>query len=408
MKKLLPLLLLYLAIIAVFWRSELVDDEDRYVGYAKNLVEGHYVKPRVKLWNGPGYPLVLAPFVATGIPVRCAVLFNAAFLFGAVVLMRAAAKRYMSDRGALALAYAAGLYAPFFPEMTSLLTEPLSVLLVSGFCYCAGRALRGEGAAPRRGSILFAAAAGACLGYLALTKVLYGYVILAGLALAAPLAARLRTARRVTAMCLVGLALCAPYLAYTQAVTGRFFYWGNSGGLSLYWMSTPHATQYGDWNSPDEVRDDPQFVQHRDLFARLERMDYVHRDDALRRRAVANMAAHPGKAAFNWAMNMSRLWFCYPNTNKLQRPHTLGYMLFNSALLAALALCVWPLWRNRRRLPREIWFLLAFAGISLSGSSLLSAVPRMLNPIVPVFFIVIGYTFGQLLEVRVRTVQGLE
>jgi len=117
-------------------------------------------------------------------------------------------------------------------------------------------------------------------------------------------------------------------------------------------------------------------------------------------RAVANMAAHPGKAAFNWAMNMSRLWFRFPNTNKLQRPHTLGYVLFNSALLAALGLCAYPLWRNRRRLPPEIWVLLAFAGIATGGSSLLSAVPRMLNPIVPVFFIVIGYTFGQLVEVR--------
>ncbi|MBM4020037.1 MAG: hypothetical protein FJ288_17255 [Planctomycetes bacterium] len=415
MRKLLPLLVLYLAIIAAFWRWDLVDDEDRYVRYASNLVAGHYAEPGMRIWNGPGYPLVLAPFVALGAPVRFAVFLNAAFMFAAVALIRATAKPFMSERGATALAWAAGLYAPLFPETVSLLTEPLAVCLVSGFCYCIAQSVRHGGspadgpasshapdrAAPRRRSLVFAVAAGACLGYLALTKVIFGYVIVAGLALAAPLAVRLRAARRAALACAVALVVCAPFLAYTQAVTGRLFYWGNSGGLSLYWMSTPYAAQYGDWTSPGDVREDPAFVRHREFFAQLEQMDYVRRDDALRRRAVANIAAHPAKALFNVAMNFSRLWFCYPNTNKLQRPHTLGYIVFNGALLAALALCAYPLWRCRRRLPPEMWLVLAFAGLSLGGSTLLSAVPRMLNPIVPVFFVIIGYTFGRLVEVKV-------
>jgi len=395
MKKLLPLLVLYLVIIAVFWRSELVNDENRYARYATNLTQGHYAEPGLRIWNGPGYPLVLTPFVLSGIPVRLAVFLNAVFLFSAVVLIRKTVQPYMSDRGSLVVAYAAGLYAPFFPEMVCLLTECLAVLLVSGFAYCATQALR-------RGSRPFLVAAGICLAYLALTKIMYAYVITTGLAVSVLAAAWSRSARRVLLMCVVALACCTPYLAYTYSVTGHAFYWGNSGGLSLYWMSTPHAAQYGDWTSPKEAIHDEAFHQHRELFSRIEASDYVERAKILRKEAVANILQHPGKAAFNWTMNMSRLWFCYPNTNKLQRPHTLGYMLFNTALLSALVLCVYPVWHSRRRIPAELWVMIAFAVVAVGGSSLLSAVPRMLNPIVPAFFIVIGYTFGQLVEVRLK------
>src|SRR5690349_1086566 len=41
-----------------------VGDEWRYLYYADNLLHGFYSPhDRVFLWNGPGYPLLLAPFV---------------------------------------------------------------------------------------------------------------------------------------------------------------------------------------------------------------------------------------------------------------------------------------------------------------------------------------------------------
>jgi len=394
-KRLAPLLVLYLIIIAVFWRSELVDDEERYVYGARNLVAGQYAELGMRLWSGPGYPLVLTPFVVFGIPIRLAVLLNAVFLFLSAVLIRETARAFMSEQGSLVLAYALGLYAPLFPEMVSILTEPLAVLLASCFAYCMGHAVR-------RSSSTFSIVSGVCLGALALTKIMYGYVITTGLVLAAVLSTRFRPARRIALMCVVALVCCAPYLAYTYAVTGRPFYWGNSGGLSLYWLSTPHATQYGDWKSPKQAVQDSAFRQHHELFSSLMYANYVKRDDVLRKEAMKNFRRRPGKAVFNWAMNLSRLWFCFPNTNKLQRPHTLGYMLFNSALLAALVLCIYPIWHSRRHIPAELWVIIAFAAIALGGSSFLSAVPRMLNPIVPAFFVVIGYTFGQLVEVHLK------
>ena len=47
----------------------------------------------------------------------------------------------------------------------------------------------------------------------------------------------MRTIALVYALALVW---CLPYLAHTYSLTGRWFYWGSSGGMSLYWMSTPY------------------------------------------------------------------------------------------------------------------------------------------------------------------------
>jgi hypothetical protein len=43
------------------------EDEWRYFYYADNLLHGYFSpRPRVFLWNGPGYPAVLTPFVKLG------------------------------------------------------------------------------------------------------------------------------------------------------------------------------------------------------------------------------------------------------------------------------------------------------------------------------------------------------
>ena len=395
MKKLLPLLVLYVVLISVFWRPTLEADEGRYVRYAENLASGHYAEPGLKLWNGPGYPLVLAPFVQLGAPVASARLLNAIFLCLSAGLVYGLLCRYVTKRVALTTALLMGLYAPFYPELVALLTEPLAVLLVSAMSFCIVKSVRDD-------SRVFSILAGMCFGYLALTKVLFGYVLVAGLVISTVFAFKKVVARKTLLTCAVGLLCCAPYLAYTYSLTGRPMYWSNAGGLSLYWMSSPYAGEYGDWTSPADVLENEGFEQHRPLFERIESMDCVEKDQVLRRAAIDNIKAHPGKFLSNWAMNVSRIWFCYPNSNKLQRPHTLGYIVFNAFLLVACLGCVIPLWRARKRLPSELVVLITFAAIFLAGTSLLSAVPRMMNPVVPVFFIVMGFTAGRLVEVRLR------
>ena len=66
----LPLLFFYGFIIIAFSPDEFVYDEGRYIKFATYLSEGHYSpRDRIDLTNGPGYPLLLLPFLALKIPL---------------------------------------------------------------------------------------------------------------------------------------------------------------------------------------------------------------------------------------------------------------------------------------------------------------------------------------------------
>ena len=63
--RLAPIIFIYILVVSVYIGSHpnLRTDENRYVAYAARLTEGYYSTPgRLNLWNGPGYPLVLALF----------------------------------------------------------------------------------------------------------------------------------------------------------------------------------------------------------------------------------------------------------------------------------------------------------------------------------------------------------
>lgn len=77
-------------------------------------------------------------------------------------------------------------------------------------------------------------------------------------------------------VCGLALLICSPYLVYTYALTGKIFYWGNSGGLSLYWMSSPHPQEFGDWHNPQTLSEIPELeTNHGALFREDERFRLV-------------------------------------------------------------------------------------------------------------------------------------
>ena len=81
-----PLLLLYIIFILVFSSNTLQGDEGRYINCAKNLTNGYYASSNTSgLWNGPGYPLLLFPFILFNLPLLVAKIFNSFLLFGAVL-----------------------------------------------------------------------------------------------------------------------------------------------------------------------------------------------------------------------------------------------------------------------------------------------------------------------------------
>src|SRR5471030_2896325 len=89
-----PFLFYYAYLIIKNKWPKLYGDEIRYVDFAKNLLHGFYSPspPHINLWNGPGYPVMLMPFVALKIPALYMTLMNAVYQYLAVVFLYKALK----------------------------------------------------------------------------------------------------------------------------------------------------------------------------------------------------------------------------------------------------------------------------------------------------------------------------
>ena len=67
----LPFLLLYTLIALIFPTNGTFGDESRYLMLANHLLNGFYSPPppNIDLGNGPGYPIILIPFIALHLPL---------------------------------------------------------------------------------------------------------------------------------------------------------------------------------------------------------------------------------------------------------------------------------------------------------------------------------------------------
>ncbi len=396
--KLTPLLLLYLAIILLFtyflrekfninWGSYF-GDERRYLAYADNLMKGYFASEETNyLWSGPGYPLFLTVFRGLKIPLLIAKLSNAFLLFGGICFVFFTLKACMCEKNAMKGAYCLGLYPPFWVELSPLLTESLTIFLVGGGIYFLTRFLRHKKWHSLLGAALFWA-------YLALTKIIFGYVIVAVLIVSSILGIYNRAGRRVAYIFGIAILLCTPYLFYTYSLTGKIFYWGNAGGQALYWMTSPYPEEYGDWRSTHNALRREEYARHHKFITSLQDLDFVERDERYKQRAFQNIKEKPLKYIYNWTLNCSRLWFNYPFSYKQQTPYTLFYMIPNAFILVTTLYCLYPLWKRRTIVRSEIWFLLFIAIVYLGLSSIVGAGARYLMPVVPIFLVLIFSAFS--------------
>ena len=398
--KFIPLFLLYVVIIAIGARDTFWHDEIRYVNFATNLSHGYYSPPgEINLKNGPGYPIILAPFALLSIPWKFARILNALFLWLALGYFFRTLKYYIPNRAAFIATTLFGLYPPFLRYLPLLITEILTVFLVCGFAYHFATAFREK--AKSRFHWLVAAI---YLTYLALTKVFFGYVIasLVFVFLILYLFAKSKQYRLSLSAYSLALLLCTPYLAYTFTLTGHFFYWGSVGGMSLYWMSSPYDGDLGDWHSADKVKKVPELSRHHGQFFRsLEALTQPEKDNAFKRQALHNIVSRPAKFVKNWIANLGRLFFNYPYSYTPQKLDTYVYFLPNAVLMVLLALSLYPGWRARRKIPDEILSMLLFAFIGLAGLSLLSAYARFLLPFIPILVLWLCYAGFNLVKIEV-------
>ena len=384
---LLPLLVLYLAAWAVF--PDRSDDEASYVVLAQRLVDGYYVTGNEDaildadpaspdLWFGPGLPALLAPLVAVGAPVSVLRLTSVFVLFAAVLLMYVLARERWRPTVGLVAAYALGLYLPFLNLLSNLHSEVLAVLFVVVGMLGLARYME-------RGSAVWLAVGGAGLAGLALTRVAYGWVLTVAAVLLALwwLVGRGRGTLRALGVVALALALCLPWLAYTYAKTDRLLVWGNSGSLSLYWMTSPHPGDLGDWHQAHLVFSDPDLRPHRAFFETLRGLDLPEQNERIERQALRNIADHPASYAQNVAANVSRMLFNGPYSRTPFQTNDLFFALSNVILLAAVVFSLVVLVPRRRTLPSEAGVFTLLAGTAFVLHALVSAYPRMLAPIVP-------------------------
>ena len=79
----------------------------------------------------------------------------------------------------------------------------------------------------------------------------------------------------------IALLFTIPYLIFTYNITGKPFYWSNNGGMLLYWISSPHKTDLGEWHvfGFDKLKDHLAFRY--DKFSKLDSLHMRNVNDII-------------------------------------------------------------------------------------------------------------------------------
>ncbi len=378
---LLPILLVYTLVVVIHPLPGNYTDEAAFLGIARDLTHGFYTQSNTTvisglLFHGPGLPLLLLPLVALHIPLTLIrILVGPVFLFAAIAVFHRMLRPFMTERSAILASYAVGAYLPFFPHMRAVYVEALATLCFTLAVYFMVRSFRGG----RRDHLW----AGLALGWLALSRVEYGYVLVACLLISAVWLLVRRAslpARHSLIACAIGLVMCVPWLSYTYSVTHKPFYWGDSGGWNLFWMSAPGT---GDWQSPLTVATRPQLAVDRATIAAVKRLPPLEQDPRLTHIAIQNIRHNPKHYLANIVNNVGRLVFNSPYSYTNEKSSAMLYGVPNAILLGALVISALAAMRTRRRLavglaPISIFILLGFL-IHVP----LAAEARFIVPLIP-------------------------
>lgn len=370
--------------------------------FAENLLEGYYSPPNeLNLWNGPAYPLFLSPFVKFGVPLLGIKVFNALFQYLSIVFLFYAIKHISDFKQARFFGFVWAAYYVSWQTMPYILTESISIFFIALLSYFIVKSYSRE----KNRNHLFA---GITLGLLALTKVIFAYVILTCLAfyaianLVALLSKRRLFTKEITIL-LVAFIPLIPYLLYTYKLTDKVLYFANSGGMSLYFMSTPYEGEFGEWNTANfrgycdggiqPCNADFFLKNHKENFDYIYRAVGVERDRRFKEIAIKNIKKSPIKFLRNCLANQGRMWFRYPFSYRFQNDLYLG-IAFPNAVLFTVFLYVIFFWLiNSKKIKRGLNLIFILLMVYLGGSTLLSAYPRQLYVVAPMILILAAFAF---------------
>ncbi|MDN3657495.1 hypothetical protein QWZ08_17715 [Ferruginibacter paludis] len=396
--KLIPFLALYVAIAVLFPKDEAFSDQKRYLWFANNLLHGYYSLPfpDINLWNGPGYPLFLAFFQFFKFPLVALRVLNAFLLYFSLVLSYKTIGLYCSTKRAFVFTILLAVYFPIFDSLRILMTECLTWFLVSLICYSFLSCYR-----QKKISLQFILLSAFSIAYLCMTKVIFGYVVTAMLviaffAYAMPLFRPF--VKKLVLIFLAAFILCLPWLYYTYHLTGKPFYWSNSGSMSLYTMSSPFANESGQWHTEEQLAKNPNHAVFIDSISKL---TPLLKDEAYKKQAVTNIKTHPAKYLTNIVSNIGQLLFfpsdLAPDTIFSYIPFVPNMFVF-VCIVFTLSVSIF----YYRRIPKEIIFLGIFILIYLGGSIFLTAYRRMFHITMPFWFFFFAYIFENLIAIKIR------
>jgi hypothetical protein len=408
-----PFLFLYIVYVRHFHTDQMLGDEARYYQFAENLLHGFYspVFPNIDLINGPGYPIILMPFVLFKLPLLSITLFNALLHYLSIILVF---KSIQLITNAFKVSFIIGIcwgaYFLAYQEMACILTESYTLFLISAFSYLILDIQHQKNV--RLGSILMA---GICLGMLILTKVLFAYVLILLVIIVTTYYFRNKKSTAILKpmlVLLISFSTITPYLIYTYSITGKLFYLSTEGGKVLYWMTSLNEEEFGDWNNNnfDANCSNKSFCNasfiaknHQvDIDKILKTKTVIEADSLFKGMAIANIKSNPVKYIKNWFANIGRLLFGFPASYYLQSPTTLVRIYINSIVLLAMVYSLLVFLCNWKTVPIEMIILIAFTLIYLGLSSLFSAYPRQFTVIVPTILIWTTYAIRKSVKINLK------
>lgn len=413
----LPLLLIYIIIVLVFSSDILIGDESRHFNYALNLTNGYYVEAEnPNFRNGPGYPLVLAPFIAVGCSLLTLKFLNIAFVAMAVFYFKKTIDLFAEGKFALIAVYMIGLYPPVLRWLPFLYSEPMAYFLMCGLIFYICQIYRQKEIRLKQLCI-----ASVFLGLLILTKIIYLQVIMTSVLCLIVLLLWRKNRSPIKALTVLAgsFLLLLPYLIYAYSITGKLFYVGSGGGEILYHRSTPYPNEWGNWFSREDILFwgdegyEPTATyknlnelskNHKDFYLSLEHLTYFERDSVFKEAAISNMKSHPKKYLKNTMASLSRLVFHFPFSYRNQSLYAYGYMLPNMLILFLWAISMYLFIRSRKSSRFEITALLVFSLIYTGGIVLLDGRGRNFITVAPVLVLFFTYVYSNFVKVDGRNV----
>ncbi len=416
----LPFLFLYIVIVIMHPTNGNQGDESRYLMFANNLLHGFYSTPApaINIWNGPGYPILLMPFVALHLPLIAITLLNAVLYYFSVILLYKSLQQFVSFNKTIFISFCWACYYISFDEMASILPEVFTSFLITLLIYNIIQAFGID-----KQSIKHAIYSGLIIAFLVLTKVIFSYSLLfiaAGAGLLYFIYKKSFNYKRSLLIVLIAFAGVTPYIAYTYHLTNKIYYFGDSGGMSLYWMSSPYENEVGDWQHESEVHQNDSadsatinsttkaipgwnnylYINHHKDYELLDKYVGVQRDDMYKKLAFNNIKKNPSKFISNCVSNAERLFYSFPYSYSLQRNNL--RMPLTQFLVVGIFICFVLTILNWRKFPFALRFLLILLLSYFGLTILVSTYTRMLTVVVPILLFWFAFTFEKSIKLSLR------